>query len=152
MGFLMDRNVLYGSPPVGARTAVVVAVLVVIALVHGFRVGSYLSGTLYTLYYSYFSDVIVPFGMYFLLCLNEVSLRFLRDWRVKAALVFTVASLTELAQAIGIPLLGLTFDPLDLVMFGAGTLLAVLADRVLLARTLPSWTLEESAELDSTGQ
>ena len=121
------------------KVAVVVGVMVIIALVHAFRVGTYLDGTLFTLYYSYFSDIIVPFGMYFLLCLNEGSLRFLTDWRVKAGLVFAITSLTEVAQAFGVPILGSTFDPLDFVMFGIGVLLAVFADRVLFARLFPFW-------------
>ncbi|MEJ2238722.1 MAG: hypothetical protein P8X82_10530 [Gemmatimonadales bacterium] len=49
------------------RTAVAIVIVVLIALVHSFRVGSYLNGSLFTLYYSYFSDVFLPFGMYFLL-------------------------------------------------------------------------------------
>ncbi len=130
------------------RTAVVVVLELVVASIHIFRVGTYLDGTLFTLYYSYFSDIIVPFGMYFLLCLNDVSLLFLRDWRVKTLLVFAVASLTEILQAFGVPLLGLTFDPLDFVMFGVGTLLAAFVDRVLLARAFSFWSLEKTATAD----
>ena len=85
------------------RTALVVSIMLVIALVHLFRVGTYLQGSLFTLYYSYFSDIVIPFGMYFLLCLEDVYIRFLRDWRVKALLVFGVASSTEVMQAFGIP-------------------------------------------------
>lgn len=124
------------------RTALIVSVLLVIALVHIFRIGTYLRGSLFTLYYSYFSDIVVPFGMYFLLCLNDVYVRFLRDWRVKAMLVFGVASSTEVMQALGVPMLGQTFDPLDFVMFGGGVLLAVLVDTFLFDRFLPWWTLE----------
>jgi hypothetical protein len=111
--------------------------MLLIALVHLFRVGSYLRGSLFTLYYSYFSDIVVPFGMYFLLCLNDARVPFLRDWRVKALLVFGIASSTEVMQAFGVPLLGGTFDPLDFVMFGGGVLLAALVDRFLFDRLLP---------------
>lgn len=141
----MDR----ASPKTGSgdttargRTALIVSVLLVIALVHIFRIGTYLRGSLFTLYYSYFSDIVVPFGMYFLLCLNDVYVRFLRDWRVKAMLVFGVASSTEVMQALGVPMLGQTFDPLDFVMFGGGVLLAVLVDTFLFDRFLPWWTPE----------
>lgn len=114
------------------RIAAAVGILLLIALVHIFRLGSYLHGSLFTLYYSYFSDVIVPFAMYFLLCLNDTHVRFLRDWRVKAVLVFGIASATEVLQAFRVPMLGQTFDPLDFVMFAGGLLLAVLVDRFLL--------------------
>jgi hypothetical protein len=132
------------------RTALIVSIQLVIALVHLFRVGTYLRGSLYTLYYSYFSDIVVPFGMYFLLCLNDVYVRFLRDWRVKAVLVFGVASSTEVMQAFGVPLLGETFDPLDFVMFGGGVLLAALVDTLLFDRLLPWWTPKTGDPSDAT--
>lgn len=127
------------------RATVVVVIELVIASIHILRVGTYLEGTLFTLYYSYFSDIAIPFGIYFLLCANDASLSFLRDWRVKALLVFAAASVTEIMQAFGIPLLGLTFDPLDFVMFGAGTLAAAFLDRVVLERLFTFWSREEPA-------
>lgn len=139
----MDRTRpkwISGDTPTGGRIALIVSILLVIALVHIFRVGTYLRGSLFTLYYSYFSDIVIPFGMYFLLCLEDVYFRFLRDWRVKAMLVFAVASSTEVMQAFGVPLLGQTFDPLDFVMFGGGVLLAALVERCLFDRLLPWWT------------
>ena len=152
-----------GATTARSRTAVVVVVQVLIALVHIFRLGSYLRGTLHVLYYSYFSDVLIPFGMYFLVCQVETSVslslraepmgrpvpafvesinaHILRDWRLKALLVFGVASLTEVLQAFGVPLFGRTFDPLDFAMFAGGVLLAVIADRFVLERFLPGWSL-----------
>jgi len=142
-GIVMNRvrpNQSSGDTTARGRTVVVVGIMLLIALVHFFRVGTYLRGTLFTLYYSYFSDIVVPFGMYFLLFLVDVRVRFLRDWRVKATLVFGVASSTEVMQAFGVPLLGRTFDPLDFVMFGGGVLLAALTDRFLFDRLLPCWS------------
>jgi len=118
----------------------IVSILLVIVLVHIFRIGAYLRGSLFALYYSYFSDIAIPFGMYFLLCLQDVSVLLLRDWRVKSVLVFGVAASTEVLQAFGVPLLGQTFDPLDFVMFGGGVLLAALVERSLFHRLLPWWT------------
>lgn len=137
----MDRDIHSVGPdhsPIIGRTVVVAVIMLIIASIHAIRVGSYLDGRWFTLCYSYFSDIIVPFGMYFLLCLNEVGFRFLRDWRVKAGVVFGISSLTELGQAVGIPLLGLTFDPLDFVMFVVGVSFAVVVDRVLFERVFPS--------------
>lgn len=131
-------NASSGNTTARGRTAVIVSILLLIALVHLFRVGTYLRGSLFTLYYSYFSDIVVPFGMYFLICLNDMRVRSLRDWRVKAMLVFGVASSTEVLQACGVPLLGQTFDPLDFVMFGGGVLLAALVDRFLFDRLFPA--------------
>lgn len=124
------------------RAAVAIVIVVLIALVHALRVGSYLNGSLFTLYYSYFSDIVVPLAMYFLLCINDVRIRSLRNWRIKALLVLGIACATEVMQAFGLPLLGRTFDPLDLVMFVAGVLLAAFLDKILFVHVIPRWSLE----------
>ena len=133
-------NSVSGNPTSRNRKVIVVSILLVIALIHLFRAGTYLQCRLYMLYYSYFSDVIVPFGFYFLLCLNDIRYHFLSDWRVRAALVFAVASSTEVMQAFGVPLLGQTFDPLDFVMFAGGVLLAAFVDRCVFERFVPGWS------------
>ena len=117
-----------------ARTAVAVTIMLLIVLVHGLRVGARLQDPLFTYYYSYFSDLVVPFGAYFLLWMQDARVPLLRDWRSKALLVFAAASATEILQAFGVHLLGTTFDPLDFVMFGVGVLLAVLVDKLLFDR------------------
>ena len=116
------------------RTAVVVAIVLAIASAHAFRVGTYLGGSLSRLYYSYFSDVAIPFCMYLLLCLRARRLPLLADWRARALLVFGIASFAEVMQAFGVPLLGRTFDPLDFAMFAVGVALGAIVDRVALAR------------------
>lgn len=60
------------------RVIVGIVIMVTIAAIHGFRIGSYLNGNLYLDYYSYASDLMLPFGAYFLLSMNEIQLRFLR--------------------------------------------------------------------------
>ncbi|MGD2102990.1 MAG: hypothetical protein PVG83_12225 [Acidimicrobiia bacterium] len=122
------------------RTVVVVVVMLVIAAIHALRVGTYLEDPLFTFYYSYFSDIVIPFGMYFLLYLSGTQMAFLADWRTRALIVFSVSSLTEVLQAFGVPLLGQTFDPLDFVMFAVGTLLAVVVDRFVFSRVFPFWS------------
>jgi hypothetical protein len=121
------------------KAAVVVPILVLIAVIHALRLGTHLGGNWFTLYYSYFSDIVVPFGIYFLLCLNDITLRFLRSWRIKAIIVFGFASGTEVAQAFGLPVLGLTFDPLGIVMFAVGVSLAAALDRLVMAKALKFW-------------
>jgi hypothetical protein len=138
MNRILARTVSRPGPR-RARTAVVVGIMLLIALVHLFRVGTLLHGPLFTLYYSYFSDVVVPFGLYFLLCLRDDRIPFLAPWRVKGLLVFGVASFTEVMQAFGVPLFGRTFDPLDIAMFGVGVALAAGLDAAILPRVLPGW-------------
>jgi len=120
------------------RMAVAIVVILLIAAIHIFRVGSFLSGRLFVLYYSFFSDIVIPIAIYFLLCINDITLPFLKGWRTKATLVFLIATATEIAQGIGIPLLGNTFDIVDFVMFGIGTVIAVGLDN-LFSKAFTFW-------------
>lgn len=104
-----------------------------VATLHVLGPGGYLSGSAHRLYSGYASDVLIPFAMYFVLCLSERNLRFVTGWKAKAALVFGAASVAEILQGFGIPTLWRTFDPLDFVMYGAGALAAVMLDRIVLA-------------------
>jgi hypothetical protein len=121
------------------KMAVAIVVILLIAAIHIFRVGSYLSGRLFIFYYSFFSDIVIPIAIYFLLCINDITLPFLKGWMTKAILVFLIAIATEIAQGFGIPLLGNTFDILDFVMFGIGTLIAVGLDK-LFSKVFPFWS------------
>ena len=121
------------------RMAVAIVVILLIAAIHIFRVGSYLSGRRFIFYYSFFSDIVIPIAIYFLLCINDITLPFLKGWMTKAILVFLIAMATEIAQGFGIPLLGNTFDILDFVMFGIGTLIAVGLDK-LFSKVFSFWS------------
>lgn len=125
------------SPSVHDRLRFAIAILVIvsIALVHAFRVGSYLEGELFNLYYSYASDILLPIAAYYLLVLNEINWAFfLRKGWVKAGIVVAAAVFAEILQGFGIPLLGSTFDPLDLLMYPLGAAAALLLDNLLTAR------------------
>jgi hypothetical protein len=121
------------------KVGVAIIILVLIATMHILRIGSYLQGSLYTLYYSFFSDIALPFGAYFLLCINERSFPFLGGWLAKASITFGAAAFAETMQAFGIPILGTTFDPLDYMMYALGTLAAALMDKQVFERFLPFW-------------
>jgi hypothetical protein len=108
-----------------------VAIVAGVAAIHVLRIGSYLRGTASRLYYSYASDVLLPFAMYFVLCLNQRHLAVLGDWRAKALVILAVASGAEVLQGFGVPVLGRTFDPLDFLMYGIGVSTALVVERVL---------------------
>ena len=126
------------------RLAVVFSIVALIAAVHILRIGSYLQGELYDFYYSYFSDFIIPFGYYFLLCANEPHMPFLRRWTVKLAIAFLTPSIAETCQYFGLPVLGSTFDPLDYVMYGMGAISAVAVDTQVFSRVFGFWTVEKA--------
>lgn len=121
------------------RVAVILGIILIIAAIHAFRLGTYFSGELYLLYYSYASDIMIPFGAYFLLAINEISIPFLQNWKVKAGIVFGIMTFSEVVQYFDIYFFGTTFDPLDILMFAIGVLLAALVDRQFLYRYLTLW-------------
>lgn len=119
--------------PAGAcRRAAAGVIVLGVAAIHLFRVGHYLDGIGYRLYYSYASDLLVPLAMYFVLCLSEGRGGFVSEWRARACAVLGAACTAEILQGLGVPMLGRTFDPLDFAMYGVGVLLAVLLDRLAL--------------------
>ena len=70
----------------------------------------------------------LPFGWYFLLSITDATIPFLRKWYVKAGIIFSLMSLSEICQFFGIELFGVTFDPIDICMYGAGVLIAAFVD------------------------
>jgi len=117
----------------------VLSILLVIASIHVLRIGSYLEGVLFQYYYSFFSDIELPFGGYFLISLDDNRAPLFQKWYVKCLVIFGVAAFAEGLQAIGIPVLGVTFDPLDLVMYAVGVLAAALVEVQVFRRILPFW-------------
>jgi len=121
------------------RILVGIIVMLIIALIFGLKIGNNLNGNLYIYYQSYAGDFMMPFGAYFLLCMNEIQLRFLRKWFVKALIVFCVMTFSEIMQLFGLYLFGVTFDLADIIMYGIGVILAVFFDKQIFERTLPFW-------------
>jgi hypothetical protein len=122
------------------RVIVGVSVALIIAAIHGFRLGNYLNEQAYIYYYSFASDILVPYGIYFLLTIQDVQFSFLRGWYVKAGIIFLCATITEVLQAFDVYFLGVAFDPLDILMFGVGVLLAATLEKVIVARLFKTWS------------
>ena len=117
----------------------VILIQVAIALIHVFRLGQIFRGQAYSLYYSYFSDFILPFGMYFLLSLNDMSISVFQRWYVKAGIIFVMTTFAEICQFFGIEVLGVTFDPIDILMYGIGVLIAAIIDVKVFTKYLGFW-------------
>ncbi len=122
------------------RHGIVISIMILIALLHILGPGGYTQGAFYNFYYSYFSDLTLPFGCYFLLCMAERDMPILRRWVTKLAIVFLMASIAETCQYLGIPVLGGTFDPLDYFMYGIGAISAAIVDTQVFSRVFDSWT------------
>ena len=121
------------------RRLVGIFVMLTMALIFGFRIGSHLNGDLYIYYQSYAGDFLLPFAAYFLLCMIEIQFQFLRKWFVKALIVFCVMTFSEIMQLFGLYLFGVTFDLADILMYGIGVIVAVFFDKQIFERTLPYW-------------
>jgi len=92
------------------------------------------------LWVSYANNLILPFALYFFLCLGE---RWLKTWQLRALLAFAIPVLLEFAQLLYYRLphdhyVG-SFDPWDIVMELLGVGLAVLIERRLFARLFKNW-------------
>ena len=57
------------------RIKIGLTIIFLIALIHVFRIGKFLPESYHGLYYSYVSDVSIPFGFYFLFCIAEFDLK-----------------------------------------------------------------------------
>jgi hypothetical protein len=121
------------------RIIVGTTIMVTLGAIHWFRIGSYLNGNLYIYYYSYASDLMLPFGSYFLLSMNEIQLRFFRKWYVKALIVFGVMTFSEIMQLFGIYFFGVTFDIVDILVYGIGAFIATFFDKLIFERLIPFW-------------
>jgi hypothetical protein len=89
---------------------------------------------------SYANNLILPFALYFFLCLGE---RWLKTWQVRAWIALAIPILLEFGQLLyyRFPVehyVG-SFDPLDIVMSIIGVGLAVLIERSVLAKLFKNW-------------
>jgi hypothetical protein len=93
----------------------------------------------YKLYHSYFADIVLPFMLYLLLVPNTERYRLIARWWQRALAVFVLCTTSEILQYLGIFAFVRVFDPLDIVMYGLGVLLAAWVDRLLFTRVFPFW-------------
>ncbi len=106
----------------------IIGIEILLALMHVVGIGRHSSGRMFSLSASYFSDLALPFGFYFLLAEMEEKTEFLRKWWIKAGIVFLMATLAEIGQYFGLYIPGRTFDPIDIAVYAAGVLLVALVD------------------------
>ena len=106
----------------------IIGIEILLALMHVVGIGRNSNESMFILSASYFSDLALPFGFYFLLMISENKVAILRKWWVKAGIVFLMATLAEVGQFFGLYILGRTFDPIDIILYAAGVLIASLVD------------------------
>lgn len=95
--------------------------------------------TINRLFHSYFADIAIPFGYYFLLVLLEDKYKPFQKWYIKATAIFMLCSFSETLQYFGIYALAIVFDPLDYGMYALGVVLAAIVDRIIYKRLFSFW-------------
>jgi hypothetical protein len=121
------------------RRAIVLSIMLAIAALHVAGIGRHLQPHWGALYASYFSDLALPFGVYFLLLLPEPEWPLFDRWETRSFVVFGMAAVAETLQRFGVWALGSTFDPLDYVMYAVGVLVAAFVDTQVMARAFAFW-------------
>jgi hypothetical protein len=92
----------------------------------------------WNLWMSYANDLILPFALYFFLCLME---RWLKTWQARALLAFAIPTLIEFGQGLYHRVLASyyvgyvgSFYPLDILMYASGVGLAVLVEQLIFTK------------------
>ena len=99
------------------RKAVVISIELILGLLHIIGLGRNSSEEMFILSASYFSDLALPFGFYFLLKFFEEQSSIFRKWWIKASIIFLLATSAEILQYFGVYALGRTFDPVDILVY-----------------------------------
>ena len=122
------------------KRAIVLSIMMVIALIHLMSPGRAMNDPFRQYYQAYFSDIVIPFGFYFLLCISEAQFAFLRRWYAKAIFTFGLAAFAEVMQGFGIHFIGTTFDPFDFLAYAAGVAAAAVLERRVFSRVFTFWS------------
>ncbi|MDP6779712.1 MAG: hypothetical protein QGI83_23350 [Candidatus Latescibacteria bacterium] len=118
------------------KTAVIVAIVVPVALLH-FVTGSGYRGPYPEFVNGYLLDILLPAAFYFLLCVPK--LRYPDSWVLRSLPLFAACSAIEISQYLGYQVFGCAFDPVDFAMYATGLAAAAVLDRLVFPRFLESW-------------
>lgn len=119
--------------PLNARKAAVVAICLGVAAMH-LVTGPDYRGPLRGFVTGHLMDVLLPFAMTLLLGMGSADLPFHVPAAVRGGIVVLFGVVVETAQARGVALFGRTADPLDVLAYLIGAVLALAFERGVLAR------------------
>ncbi|MDD2646820.1 MAG: hypothetical protein PHV78_02495 [Patescibacteria group bacterium] len=118
----------------------IIIVCVQLLIVLGFVIGAdWASESFHRFFHSYYADIALPLGFYFLLKTLEDKYAFLHPWYWKATAVFLLVSTSEILQFFGIYAFARIFDPLDFLAYAGGVLSAAFIDRTIFTKVFNSW-------------
>lgn len=119
------------------RKPVVVAICLAVGALH-LVTGPHYRGPFRAFVTGHLIDLLLPFSLVLLLGVGLDRSPSLRIPAVRAAAVFLLGAAVEFLQFLGIPVFGRTFDPLDLLMYAAGAVLAVAFEQLAFAPYSPA--------------
>lgn len=112
----------------------IVAISLFVGLLH-FVTGPGYQGPFKQFVHGYLIDLLLPLNLYLLLQLSLRKKLTVRSSRVVAGVAtFSFGVFVELLQWNNIHLFGSTYDPLDILMYGAGVGLGFLLDLTIISR------------------
>ncbi len=136
-----------GGIPQFKKSVLIVCIMVCIALLHVVT-GPQYDGPFPEFVNGYMIDLLLPMGLYLLLCSQDGKTHFLGPWYVKAIPVFAIGATVETLQYFGHPVFGRTFDPLDYGMYALGVVLGAVLDKLVFPRLFPFWKPDTGALQD----
>jgi hypothetical protein len=118
------------------KRIIITSIALVVAGLH-FITGENYRGPFPAFVNGYMIDILLPMTMVLLMGLFQTT--WLRSNIFRVCAVFGFGCFVELSQYFGYPVLGSTFDPLDILAYAGGVLMGVLLDLVLFPRLIPRW-------------
>ncbi|MFN0100120.1 MAG: hypothetical protein ACKVS7_15735 [Gemmatimonadaceae bacterium] len=111
------------------RKPVVVAICLAVGALQLFT-GPRYHGPFRAFVTGYPMDLALPFSLVLLLGVGSDRWPALRHPIVRATAVFLIGAAVEFLQYLGVPLFGRTFDPIDLLMYATGAIVALVFERL----------------------
>jgi hypothetical protein len=111
--------------------AFIIILMLLVASLH-FVTGPHYKGPFPHFVNGYLIDLLLPFALYFLLCMYDKYV--FKYWPVRCCAIFLLGVTIETAQYYGVPIFGSTFDPLDYVAYALGVLLAAFLDQIVIPK------------------
>ena len=119
------------------KKAIITIIALTVSLLH-FITGESYRGPLPVFVNGYLIDILLPMMLYLLLGLVEA--RLIRSPLFRATVVFLFGCIVEVSQYLGYPLLGSTFDLLDILAYAGGVGLGLILDLILFPRLISRWS------------
>ena len=123
--------------------AFIIMLMLIVASLH-FVAGPHYEGPYAHYVHGYLIDILLPFALYFLLCMYEKSI--FRNWYGRFCGIFLLGASIETAQYFDVPLFGSTYDPFDYAAYAVGVLSAAILDQIVIPTYCPALLHRASAD------